>query len=334
MRRRAFISLIGGAIAWPLAAPAQTAQVVKRVAIADPVRPTTEMIETANSPFFRGFFSELRRLGYVEGQNLIVERYSGHGSANLPELAREVVRTKPDLILGFSRRLVQQLATATSEIPIIVGGTLDPVGYGIANSLARPRRNLTGITQDAGLAALTKHIELLQSVAPRASRIGFLAPEEAWGALYGRQMQEAARQMGVTLVGPGLTYPIQESEYRRVISAMEKMRPDAIIVGDITDNVRYARVIVELVSQLRVPAIYPDRDFIEAGGLMAYTVSFADRHRIIADYVVKVLTGTKPGDLPFQQPTKWLLIVNLKGAKELHLEFPPELLVLADKVIE
>ena len=96
--------------------------------------------------------------------------------------------------------------------------------------------------------------------------------------------------MGVTLVGPGLTYPIQELEYRRVVSAMEKMRPDAIIVGDIADNVTYARVIVELIAQLRLPAIYPDREFIELGGLMAYTVSFPDRHRIIADYVAKVLT--------------------------------------------
>ena len=229
---------------------------------------------------------------------------------------------------------MQQLAAATSEIPIIVGGTLDPVGYGIADSLARPGRNATGVTQDAGLDALTKHIELLRIAAPHASRIGFLAPEEAWDALYGRQMQEAARRMGVTLVGPGLTYPIQESEYRRVVSAMEKMRPDAIIVGDIADNVTYARVIVELIAQLRLPAIYPDREFIELGGLMAYTVSFPDRHRIIADYVAKVLTGTKPGDLPFQQPTKWLLVVNLKGAKDLHLDVPPELLARADEVID
>ena len=334
MRRRAFISLIGGAVAWPLAAPAQTPQGVKRVAIADPADATTEMIETGKSTFYRGFFGELRRLGYVEGQNLIVERYSGHGSANLPDLAREVVRTKPDLILAFSRRLVQQLAAATSEIPIIVGATLDPVGHGIADSLARPGRNVTGVTNDAGLAVLTKHIELLRIAAPGASRIGFLAPEEAWAALYGRQMQEAARRLGATLVGPGLTYPIQESEYRRVFSAMEKAQPDALIVGDIADNVTYARIIVELIAQLRLPAIYPDRDFIELGGLMAYTVSFPERPRILADYVGKVLTGTKPGDLPFQQPTTWLLIINLKGSRALGLNLPPELLARADEVIE
>lgn len=154
MRRRTFLSFIGGAVALPLAAAAQTSEVVKRVAIADPAQATTEMIETGKSAFYRGFFGELRRLGFVEGQNLIVERYSGHGSANLPDLAREVVLTKPDLILGFSRRLVQRLSAATSDIPIIVGGTLDPVGHGIADSLARPGRNVTGITLDAGLATL------------------------------------------------------------------------------------------------------------------------------------------------------------------------------------
>jgi putative ABC transport system substrate-binding protein len=212
------------------------------------------MSETGSGVFFRTLFSELRRLGYVEGQNLIVERYSGQGQAQLfSELARDVAQTKPDLILAFSRRLVQQFAAATSEIPIVVGTTLDPVGHGIADSLARPGRNLTGVTMDAGLAALTKHIELIRLIAPHAARIGFLAPEEAWNALYGQEMQEAARRLGLTLVGPGLGSPIQESEYRRVFAAMSQARVDAVIVGSIANNDTHARLIVETITQLRLP---------------------------------------------------------------------------------
>lgn len=335
MRRREFILLAGPAVVWPLAARAQPSRQIFRMAIAHPSLAPQDMSEGSQGAFFPGLFGELRRLGYVEGQNLIVERYSAQGRAqHFPELARAVVRTKPDLILVFARRLVQQFAAATTDIPIVVGTTLDPVGHGIANSLAQPGRNLTGVTMDAGLSALTKHIELLRIIAPNATRIGFLAPEEAWNALYGRAMQEAARQVGVMLIGPGLGNPVQEPEYQRVFAAMEEAGANAIIVGSIADNDTHARLIVETITQLGLPAIYPNRDYIAVGGLMAYMPAFTDHPRLIAGYIDRILTGTKPGDLPFQQPSTWQLIINLKGAKALSLDIPPELLAQADEVIE
>lgn len=239
MRRREFLSLVGGGANWPLAVLAHQPRQVFRIAVAHPSLATTDMSETGSEAFFRSLFGELRRLGYTEGQNLIVERYSGQGRAQLfPELAREVVRTKPDLILVFARRLVQQFAAATTEIPIIVRTTLDPVGYGIADSLARPGRNLTGVTMDAGLSVLTKHIELLRIVTPNASRIGFLAPEEAWHALYGREMQEAARRAGVSLLGLALAILFRSPSTNGCLLPWRKQEPKPSSSGALQTMIR------------------------------------------------------------------------------------------------
>jgi putative ABC transport system substrate-binding protein len=332
MRRREFI--VGSSLFIALAATAQQPGSIYRIAIIHPADAIEEIAESG-PPKYRAFFEEMRRLGYIEGGNIIIARYSAGGRADeFTRLAREVVRSRPDLIIVFSRRLLQHFKDATSTIPIVAGATIDPVGYGIAQSLARPGSNITGLTTDAGLDVLTKHIQLLREAVPSAKKIAWLAPTETWAARYGVQMQEAAEHVGVSLIGPGLDNPIREAEYRRVFAAIRQERADGLIVGSVTDNRTFAKVIVELAEQLRLPAIYPDRDFVEVGGLMAYANDYVALHRRIPTYVDRILKGENAADLPFYQPTEFQLIVNLKTARALGLAIPPTLLARADEVIE
>jgi putative tryptophan/tyrosine transport system substrate-binding protein len=336
MKRRTFIAwlgvLVGTSPAW-----AQSARRVHRIAFVQPALPVAALIEESPDSNIRAFFKELRARGYVEGDNIVIERYSGMGQADQSaDLAKRVVGTRPDVIVVTSRRILQHFheATRTTPVPVIAAGTIDPVGYGVAASLARPGGNITGFTTDAGLEGLAKHIQLLREVSPGATRIAWLAPEETWPALYGRSMQEAAKQAGVTLLGPGVSNPIREAEYRRVFAAMAASHPDGLIVGDVSDNHTHARLIVELASALRVPTIYPTTQYTRHGGLMSYGHNREETYLGAAVYVDRVLKGEKPGDLPFQRPSKFDLVVNLKAAKLLGLEFPSSLLARADEIIE
>ena len=335
MKRRTFITWLGVLIA-SSPAWAQSARQVHRIAVVHPALPVTALNEESSESEIRAFFGELRAHGYAEGDNIVIERYSGMGQADRSaDLAKRVVDTNPDVIVVSSRRLLQHFheATRTTPVPVIAAGTLDPVGHGVAASLAHPGGNITGFTDDAGLEA-TKHIHLLREVSPGTARIAWLAPEETWPALYGQSMQQAAKQTGVILLGPAVGNPIREAEYRRVFAAMATNQPDGLIVGNVSDNHVHARLIVDLANALRVPAIYPLTQYAQYGGLMSYGVNREEIYRGVAVYVDRVLKGEKPNDLPFQQSSKFDLVVNLKAAKLLGLEIPPSLLARADEVIE
>jgi putative tryptophan/tyrosine transport system substrate-binding protein len=313
----------------------QPARKVYRIAVVHPSFPVTALTENGGNPPMEALFQELRRIGYVEGQNLVVERYSGEGKSHLSrQLAQQVLQRKPDLVVAFSRRLIEHFAAVGSDVPIIAGSTLDPVAHGFARSLARPGGNITGFVTDAGLEGLTKHIELLREAVPHAKRIGWLAPTETWNGRYGQQMKEAARRTGVSLIGPGLDSPLVEAEYRRVLNEMAKSRADAVVIGLVVDNLSYVPLAADVLTRLKLPAICPDRRFAEAGGLMAYALDYVEHYRRIPTYIDRILRGEKAGDLPFQQPNRWLLIVNLKAAKALGIALPESLLALADEIIE
>jgi putative ABC transport system substrate-binding protein len=333
--RREFITLIGGAAAaWPLAAEAQQPANAHRIAVVRPSGSVADLTEAGGNPSYRALFNELRRLGYVERQNLIVERYSGEGQQQrYAELAREVVRTKPDLIVAASSPLVLIFKAATDTIPI-VGTMADPVALGVVSNLARPGGNVTGISVDAGLEIWAKRLQILQEVVPTAENVGYLNLRSSWDLAQGRALQEAARRLGIALSGPPLEQPIKETEYRRVLEAMSHQHLHGLVVSDIADNFTYRRLIVSLAEIARLPTIYPYRAYFEEGGLMVYGSDLTALYRRVASYIDQILKGAKPGEIPIYLEAKFDLLINLKAAKALGLTVPTSLLVRADEVIE
>jgi putative ABC transport system substrate-binding protein len=340
MKRREFITLLGGAaaVAWPLPARAQRPEKVYRIAIVHPSFPITELEETGNSDF-RFLLRELRRLGYVEGQNLAVERYSGRGQTeHYAELAREVAGRGPDVIVTNSSRLVLNFKAATTTIPV-VGLMADPIAFKIVDSIARPGGNITGVSVDAGLEVWGKRLELLREAVPESvSGVGYLASRDilstGQATTTTAAVQRAAKQLGILLIMIPLEGTVQKAEYRRVFEAMTQSHAHAIIVNDQPENYAHRRLIVDLANDNRLPGVYPWRGYAEVGGFMAYGINTADMFLRAAGYVDQILRGTKPGDLPIYQPTKFELVINLKTAKALGIDVPPTLLTLADEVIE
>jgi putative ABC transport system substrate-binding protein len=319
-------------LAAPLAAEAQQVGKVYRIVLVHPAA-IADLTEAKN-PHFKVLFSELRRLGYVEGQNLVVERRSGEGRpARFPEFAREVVQLQPDLIFLISGRMARAFLAASTTIPL-VGITGDPISEKFVTNLARPGGNLTGFSTEVDESLLGKHPELLKEVVPRAARVAYLCPRAGWESIFGRLMRSAADRVGMTLIGALLDEPSQEPEYRRAFAAMVRERVDALLVADTGENYTHRRLIVELAAQARLPAIYDQRAYVEAGGLMAYGVDFLELFRGAAGYIDRILKGAKPGELPYQQPSKFELVINLKTAKALGLTIPPAVLARADELIQ
>jgi putative ABC transport system substrate-binding protein len=333
MRRREFIAGLLVA-ATTVRTQAQQSEKVYHIAIVHPSAAVADLSETG-TPRFVAFFKELRRLGYVEGQNIVVERYSGAGrTEHYSELASEVVGQKPDLILTIRSRMVQHFKAATATIPVI-GLMADPVPMGIVDSLARPGGNITGICTDSGPEVIGKHLELLREAVPRMSKGGFLASRRVWEGPFGiAALQPAAERIGISIIGPPLEGALREAEYRRVFDVLRQSRPDAVIVGDQAENLTNARLIAELAAMSRLPTIYTYREQVDAGGLMAYAPDLLDIYRRAAGYVDQILKGAKPGEVPIYLADRFELVVNVKAAKAIGLTIPPSLLMRADEVIE
>jgi ABC-type uncharacterized transport system substrate-binding protein len=336
MRRRTFIAGLLVAAAAGRAEAQRTARVY-RIARIYAAAPAAEAIKAKNT---RGsgswiFFEELRRLGFVEGQNLLYERYSAEGQTvdQYSALARDVVSGHPDLIFADSTGLVLALKAATSTIPI-VALTADPVANGLVPSLARPGGNITGVSASTGPEFMGKYVELLKEAVPGLSSVGFLATRGAWAFPEGLALQEAARRIQISLIGPPLDFPPDTAEYRRVIAAMAQAGAQALIVYNTPQNGQNARLIIELAEKDRLPAIFPYREAVAVGGLMAYGADAVEIYRQLANQIAQILRGARPGDIPIYQPTKFELVINLKTAKALGITFPPSILGRADEVIE
>jgi putative ABC transport system substrate-binding protein len=334
MKRREFITLLGGAAAvWPLTARTQQPATQHRIAIFHPAIPSTLITETGGGSAWRAFFAELRRLGYIEGENLIIERYSAEGHhERYADLAREIVTRNPDLIVTGTNPVVIAFKAATSTIPV-VAFMLDPLKAGLVTSLARPGGNLTGITLDAGIEIWGKRLQMLKEAIPSTAKAAFLGMRDGWEGSSGQVLRDAGGQLGISLVFM-LPQKGTPSEIERVFAAMEQQRPDAVLVSGEGDLYAHRQLIVELAEKNRLPAMCPYRDYVEAGGLMAYTVDLAELLRRMAYNVHQILKGAKPGDIPIYQPTKFELLINLKTAKALGLTLPPALLALAAEIIE
>jgi putative ABC transport system substrate-binding protein len=334
MRRRDF------AIGLLLAAASQSARAQERakqhrIAIVVSTGPVARINDPA-SRAWQAFWEELRRLGDIEGQNLTVERYSGEGRPErYADLAREVVSRNPDVIVPISPPITQAVSAATDTIPIVASGAYTSLG--VVPRLARPGGNITGITVDAGYEIYGKRLQILKEAVPSASRVALLDMRKSWGSADGQQRREELRTASRLLEISLTDILLQEStpsEYQRVFAEIAEDRPDAMIVSGISELTPYRQLIVELVKKSSLPAMYPWRDYVEAGGLMAYGTNFSELWRRLADDVHQVLNGAKPGDIPIYQPTRYELLINLKAAKELGLALPPSLLGRADEVLD
>jgi putative ABC transport system substrate-binding protein len=291
------------------------------------------LTEDGGLPAFVAFFKELRQLGYVEGDNLLVERYSGEGrTEHYADLARDVVLSHPDLILTVTTRMALHFRATATTIPI-VAYCADPVASGLARSLAQPGGNITGVIPDVGADFWGKQLEFLKVVVPTARRVAYHTPRGVWNMPAGAAIRNSANQVSVELIGALLDGTIDEREYRRVFAVMAQERVDALMVSDTAENYTNQRLITKLAENARLPAIYPDRSFVELGGLMAYGSELEELYRHIAHQIDQILKGAKPGELPFYQATQFKLTINLNTAKVLGLAIPQSVLLRADEVI-
>jgi putative ABC transport system substrate-binding protein len=304
----------------------------RRVAIVANAQSLANINETDH--FYGALFKELRRLGYVEGQTLVVQRYSALGrTERLHELADEVVSAKPDLIFSVGVPLLRALLAVTSTIPI-VGILADPVRWGLVPSLARPGGNFTGVASDVGIDFFQKIPELLKEAVPSARRVGFLVPRTMVQGLYPRTLRAVAPQLGLTMVDAPLDSPLDEAEYRRAFASLSAAQVDALILADWPTHLHHKGLVTELAKAARLPTIYPWRDFVEIGGLMSYGTDLLELWERAAVVVGLILNGAYPRDIPFYQPTRFKLTLNLSTARSLGITFPPTLLARADEVIE
>jgi putative tryptophan/tyrosine transport system substrate-binding protein len=332
MRRREFITLLGGsAAAWPVAARGQQPQKQHHIAFVHSGIPADHLTETAGPFWVRRFYETLRGLGDAEGGNLVVERYSAEGrSDRFAALAAAVVSRNPDVIVSNLNDLLKAFAAATATIPI-VGITGDPIAGGLVTNLARPGGNLTGVSINAGIEIYAKRLQILKEAMPSAAKVAYLL-SGAWGGTE-LSYREAGQHFGIALIENFLP-EVNEAQLRRTFAEMAQQQIDAAIVDEGGSFLAQRALIVELAGKYRLPVIYPYRDYVDLGGLMAYGPELGELAQRLANDVHQILNGAKPGDIPFYQPNKFQLIVNLKAVKALDLTLPQSLIAGADEVIE
>jgi putative tryptophan/tyrosine transport system substrate-binding protein len=335
MKRRDFIAglMIAG---WPNAASAQQSNSSRHIiGVAAPSNPISDLTEdTKNNDNYPAFFRELRKLGLIEGQNLIVERRSADGVPDRYDaIAKDLVSRKPEVIFVTTARMATTFKRLTSTVPIVVMGA-DLVGEGLVKSLSHPGGNVTGFTVDAGLEIFGKHLQLLREVAPAIKKVGFLAPRAEWESRIGAAVSASAKGMDIAVIGPPVETPLEQQNYRTALSSMIDQGIDALLVSLAAENARHGRMIVKFAQEHPLPALYPNRLYNRDGALMTYAADFSEIGKGVARYVDLILKGSQPRDLPVQQPVKFLLTINLKTAKALGLTVPATLLASADNVIE
>ena len=316
-----------------LPARAQQRTTPRRIAIFHPAIPVASLTETGGGSAWRAFFGELRRLGHVEGQNLLIERYSAEGHhERYADIARKIVDSNPDLIVTGPNPVVLAFKAIDSTVPV-VAFMIDPLKGRLIESLARPGGNLTGITLDAGIELWGKRLELLKEAVPSTASVAFLSMREGWEGSFEQAMRDNAGRIGISLISmlPGAGTP---AEIERVFAEMAGQRPDAVLISGEGDLYANWQLIAELARNYRLPTMSPYRDYVDAGGLMAYRVDLAELLKHMARDVHQILGGARAGDIPVYQPTKFELMINLKSAKELGLTLPAPLLSRADELIE
>ena len=313
-------------VALPLAASAQGTKPPVRIGFLAPGAPATARIQ------LNAFLDGMRELGYVEGRTFVIEYRGADGQLErLPELAAELVKARVDVIVASSTPGSLSAKAATQTIPIVFPNGSDPVGSGIVPQLARPGGNITGLSLMASEIS-AKRLEMLREVVPQIARVAMVWDRANPGmALRVRETRQAAEQTKVDFLDAGAR---NLDELEQALAQLLTRRPDAVLVTTEPFTTLHRSRILQFLEQQRLPCMYEDRAFVEAGGLMSYGPSVLANFRRAAVYVDKILKGAKPGDLPIEQPTKFEMFINLKTARALGLTMPPSLLLRADRVIE
>jgi putative ABC transport system substrate-binding protein len=328
MRRRAFIGLVGGAAAWPLAARAQQPDRMRRIGVL--------MAGTADDPDWKAriaaFQQSLQQLGWSDRRNVHIDtRWATTKPDDIRKHAAELVALAPDVILaGTGTATVAPLLQATRTVPIVFAVVIDPVGAGFVDSLARPGGNATGFTIfEYGMSG--KWLELLKQIAPLKRAAVLRDPTIASGIGQFAAVQAVAPALGVELSPVDVR---DASEIERAVTAFARSGNGGLIVTASALATRHRDLIIELAARHRLPAVYPYRFFVTVGGLISYGPDYVDQYRQAAGYVDRILKGEKPADLPVQAPTKYETVINLKVAKVLGLTVPQSLLASANEIIE
>lgn len=331
VHRRRFAFALGGVL---VALAAERSPPVSRAMAQTPGRTYRLGIlrPTAGPPSPRTTIdAALAELGYVEGRNLVIDRrYAGGRLERLPAMARELVALGPDAIVAVGSQAVRAAMEATASVPIVMFGNFDPVALGLVANLARPDGNVTGVLIAAEGTFAAKKLELLKEVVPRAARVGMLSHEDPGFRAQEQEVRRAAASLGIELV----VAEVRGGDYERAFANLSSARVGALFVGANTFFMVERRRIVDLAAKHRLPAIYEWPEQVEDGGLMAYGGDLRAAYGRVAAQVVRIFNGTRPSDLPVEQPTEVRLVINLRTAQALGLTIPQTLLLRADRVIE
>ena len=328
MRRREFISLLGGAAVWPLAARAQQGERIRRIGVLVNLPADDPQAQARNAAFLQG----LQELGWTVGRNVRIEyRWGANNADNTRKFAAELVALAPDVILAPGTSTLEPLLQVTRVVPIVFVHAADPVGAGFVESLARPGGNVTGFMQfEYTLSG--KWLELLKEFAPRLTRAAVLRdPTLTSSTAQFAAIQAVAPSLGVEVSPINVR---SAGDMERGVAAVARSANGGLIVSATGWSVRHRDLIITRAGQHKLPTVYYDRYFVAAGGLISYGPDTVDQYRQAAGYVDRILKGEKPADLPVQAPTKYELVINLKTARALGLDVPPTLLARADEVIE
>ena len=325
--RKKFFGLTLSSILFALCLSAE-AQQPRRVPRIGYLGNTASGAEAVNVKPFR---ERLRELGYIEGQNITIERRYWEGKRErLPELAAELVRLNCDVIFAIGNEAAEAARNATKEIPIVIANTSDAVRSGFVASLARPGGNVTGLTS-VGAELNGKKLELLREVIPKLSRVAFLwSPKNPTAANSLKEIENVARSLRIEIQSLEIKGP---DDFEGAFEAASQKRAQALMLDSGGFFAFHQNRIIELAAKSRIPATYSNARYVEAGGLMTYAYDRSPQYRRAAEYVDKILKGAKPADLPVERPTKFQLVINLKTAKQIGLTIPPNVLARADRVI-
>ena len=328
MRRRDFITLLGGAATWPLAARAQQGERMRRIGVL-----AGGAIESAADTQERNaaFAQTLQQLGWTNGDNVRIDyRYGLGNAANVRKYAAELVSLAPDVILASGASVLAPLLQATRTLPIVFVAVVDPVGAGFVESMAQPGGNATGFIQfEYSLSG--KWLELLKAIAPGVTRAAVLRdPVITAGVSQFAVIQSVASSIGLDVRPVNL----RAGEIERVVTSFAQSPNGGLVVTASALSLVHSALILTLAARHKLPAVYPRRSFVLAGGLISYGYDAVDQVRLAAGYVDRILRGAKPADLPVQAPTKYELVINLKTAKAMGLDIPATVLARADEVIE
>ena len=329
MRRRDFIKgIVGSAAAWPFAARAQQLERMRRIGVLIPLAESHPEAQ----PRAMAFRQALAELGWTDGRNVSIDYRFGESAEHMRAHAAELVALAPDVVVGNTTAVVTAFRQATRTIPIVFAGVMDPVGQGLARSLAHPGGDITGFGLEEPQMG-GKWLELLKAIAPRVVRVAVIFNPET--APYAQLFLPSIEDAGLSLSVERTLSPVRtEAEIEQAVAATAGDRLGGLIILPDPFTLAHDELIIALAARHRPPAIYPLRSFAASGGLIAYGIDRIDLYRRAASYVDRILRGTRAADLPIQMPTKFELVINLKTAKALGLTVPPALLTAADEVIE